>query len=260
MKAALLQVNSGTDPDANFQTVAAMVADTDADFVLTPEMTPLLQKDRAALMAAVRPESETAAPYKALAKDRSIHFLLGSAAVLRDDGKVANRSLLIDPKGEIVARYDKIHLFEAALPGGESYRESDSYAAGETPTMTKVGDLSLGLSICYDLRFPALYSDYARQSVDMITAPSAFTRATGKAHWETLLRARAIESGAWVLAPAQGGQHDDGRRTWGRTMAIAPWGEVAGILDHDAPGILEIEIDRKAVEGARARIPAWRQR
>lgn len=260
MKTALLQLTSGTDPDANFQTVAGMVAKTDAAFVLTPEMTPLLQKERAALMAAVRPESQTAAAYQSLAKDGGIYLLLGSAAVLRDDGKIANRSLLIDPKGEIVARYDKIHLFEAALPGGESYRESDSYAAGETPTMAQIGDLSVGLTICYDLRFPKLYSGYAKEGVDIITAPSAFTRATGKAHWETLLRARAIESGAWVLAPAQGGQHDDGRRTWGRTMAIAPWGEVAGILDHDAPGILEIEIDDKAVDDARARIPAWRQR
>ena len=258
MKAALLQLTSGIDPDRNFETVAAMVAQTDATFVLTPEMTPLLQKDPAALMTVVRPEAETSAPYQSLAKEYGIHLLLGSAAV-RDDDKIANRSFLIDPNGKIAARYDKIHLFEASLPGGESYRESDSYVAGETPTTAGIGDLSVGLSICYDLRFPVLYSGYASQCVDMITVPSAFTRATGRAHWESLLRARAIESGAWVLAPAQGGDHADGRRTWGRSMAVAPWGEVAGILNHDAPGILEVEIDRKAVEDARARIPAWRQ-
>jgi predicted amidohydrolase len=260
MKTALIQLTSGLDPKANFDAVAAMVRQTDADFVLTPEMTPFLEKDRTGLMATVRPEAETVAPYCELAARRGIHFLLGSAAVLRRDGKVGNRSVLIDPDGRITARYDKINLFEAALPGGESYRESDSYAAGETPMIGQVGALSLGLSICYDLRFPALYSSYAKERVDMISAPSAFTRATGEAHWETLLRARAIESGAWVLAPAQGGHHADGRRTWGRTMAVAPWGEVAGVLDHDAPGILEVTIDRKQIDDARARIPAWRQR
>lgn len=260
MKAALLQLTSGTDPADNHDRVAELARTTDAAFVLTPEMTPLLQKDRAALFDAVQPESETIAPYRDLAKRRGIHLLLGSAAVLRRNGRIANRSFLIDPGGEVVARYDKIHLFEAALPGGESYRESDSYEAGETSTIARLDEMSLGLSICYDLRFPALYSDYAAKGVDIITAPSAFTRATGKAHWETLLRARAIESGAWVLAPAQGGHHADGRRTWGRTMAIAPWGEIAGMLDHDQPGCLEIKIDAKAVTDARARIPAWRQR
>ncbi|GHB00596.1 amidohydrolase [Algimonas arctica] len=260
MKTALIQLTSGTDPEENYKTVAAMARQTDADFILTPEMTPLLEKDAAALRTAVRPEAETIAPYRELAKRRGIHFLLGSAAILRRDGKIANRSVLIDSDGQVSARYDKINLFEAALPNGENYRESDSYAAGETPMIAKVGDLSVGLSICYDLRFPALYSRYAGEGVDVMTAPSAFTRATGKAHWETLLRARAIESGAWVLAPAQGGHHADGRRTWGRTMAITPWGEVAGVLDHDEPGILEITLDRKQVADARARIPAWRQR
>lgn len=260
MKTALLQLTSGLDPFANYDAVAALSRQTDAEFVLTPEMTPLLQKDGTALRAAVKPEAETIAPYCELAKRRGIFFLLGSAAVLLSNGKIANRSVLIDPDGRVSARYDKINLFEAALPGGESYRESDSYQAGETPTIGQVGAMSLGLSICYDLRFPALYSDYARDGVDMLSAPSAFTCATGKAHWETLLRARAIESGAWVLAPAQGGHHADGRKTWGRTMAVTPWGDVAGVLDHDQPGLLEITIDQKQVRDARARIPAWRQR
>ncbi|MGB6318832.1 MAG: nitrilase-related carbon-nitrogen hydrolase, partial [Litorimonas sp.] len=172
----------------------------------------------------------------------------------------ANRAFMIDPDGAVTARYDKMHLFEASLPGGESYRESDTYAAGDSPVVTVVGDLRVGLSICYDLRFPALYSGYAVDGVDVLTAPSAFTRSTGRAHWRTLLRARAIETGAWMLAPAQGGDHSDGRRTWGRTMAVSPWGEVADVLDHDRPGLLEVEIDRKAVADARSRIPAWRQR
>lgn len=260
IKTALIQLTSGTNPQENFDTVAALVRQTDADFILTPEMTPFLEKDARALRATVRPEAEVVAPYSELAKRRGVHFLLGSAAVLRRNGKIANRSVLIDPDGQITARYDKINLFEAALPGGESYRESDSYIAGETPTIGQVAGLSVGLSICYDLRFPALYARYAQEGVDMLTAPSAFTRATGKAHWETLLRARAIESGAWMLAPAQGGDHADGRRTWGRTMAITPWGDIAGLLDHDAPGLLEITVDRKQVTDARARIPAWRQR
>ena len=260
MKVALLQLTSGTDADANFADVAAMVRDTDARFVLTPEMTPVLEKDAVKLRASIQSEAETIAPYCELSKDRNIHFLIGSAAVLRDDGRIANRSFLIDPSGAVIARYDKINLFEATLPGGESYRESDSYAPGEQPVIAPVNDLTLGLSICYDVRFPELYAGYARDHVDMIAVPSAFTRATGKAHWQVLLRARAIETGAWLLAPAQGGLHADGRRTYGRTLAVAPWGEVVGCLDHDLPGVLNIEIDAEAVKKARSRIPAWRQR
>lgn len=240
--------------------VSAMVARTDADFILTPEMTPLMQRDGAALKASVRHEADTLAPYREIAARAGVHFLLGSAAIKTQSGKIANRSVLIGPNGAVLARYDKINLFEASLPGGENYREADTYVSGADPVIAKIGELKLGLSICYDLRFPALYSGYASAGVDMITAPSAFTRATGKAHWETLLRARAIESGAWVLAPAQGGLHADGRRTWGRTMVVSPWGEVTAKLDHDEPGLLEAVIDLKAVKDARARIPAWRQR
>ena len=224
MKVALLQLTSGTDPDVNFQTVSDLVHRTEAPFVLTPEMTPFLEKDADRLRAGIGPEAAVIAPYRDLARARGIYLLLGSAAALKDDGGIANRSVLIGPDGNVIARYDKINLFEAALPGGETYRESDSYVAGDQGVTTHVGDLSLGLSICYDLRFPSLYADYARAGVDMITAPSAFTRATGKAHWEILLRARAIESGAWVLAPAQGGTHEDSRLTWGRTMAVTPQG------------------------------------
>ena len=260
MRCALLQLRSGTDPAENAAAVAALLDGVEADFVLTPEMTPLLQRDAARLREAVRPEAETVAPYRAIAKDHGVHVLLGSAAILRDDGRIANRSVLMGPNGAVLARYDKIHLFEAALPGGESYREADSYAAGDTPITASVGAFRIGLSVCYDLRFPSLYAGYAKAGAHILSAPSAFTRATGRAHWETLLRARAIESGAWVLAPAQGGLHEDGRRTWGRTTAVAPWGEVAGVLDHDDPGVLTFDVDLKSVVDARARIPAWRQR
>ena len=259
MRCALLQMCSGVEPQANADAVAGALEGVDADFVLTPEMTPLLQRDSDALRASVRGEADTLAPYAALARAHGIHLLLGSAAVLKPDGRIANCSVLLGPTGEVLARYDKMHLFEARLPGGESYREADSYCAGKTPVTAHIGDMSIGLSICYDLRFPAIYRGYGRKGTDMISAPSAFTRATGRAHWLTLLRARAIETGAWVLVPAQGGHHADGRRTWGRTAAISPWGEVAGLLDHDRPGLLAVDVTRTAVEDARARIPAWRQ-
>lgn len=260
MRCALLQLCSGVDPVENVQTMASMVVGVEADFILTPEMTPLLQRDATALRAAVKPEAETIDPYREIAAQKKAHVLLGSAATLKDDGGIANRSVLIGPDGAVIARYDKINLFEAALPGGETYREADSYVAGDVPIMADIGEWRLGLSICYDVRFPALYSGYAVAGANILTIPSAFTRSTGRDHWETLLRARGIETGAWVLAPAQGGHHADGRRTWGRTMAVAPWGDVAGVLDHNAPGVLEIELNQKAVTDARKRIPAWRQR
>jgi predicted amidohydrolase len=256
-------MRSGVDVGENIAAASALVraAVTEgAGFVATPEMTHLLQNDPKALRDAVRPMDvdEGVAAFSKLAAEQSIHLLIGSLAILRDDGKIANRSLLFAPDGTLVAQYDKIHLFEAALSKSENYREADSYTAGDRPVMANVGQLSLGLSICYDLRFPALYSAYARADVDMIAAPAAFTVATGKAHWETLLRARAIETGAYILAPAQGGHHPDGRKTWGRSMIVAPWGEVVAKLDNDEPGFICAGIKREKVEQARARIPAWR--
>jgi len=254
---------SGVDVDENIAAASALVraaVSEGAGFVATPEMTHLLQKDPIALREAVRPMDKDAgvAAFSKLAAEQSIHLLIGSLAILRQDGKIANRSMLFAPDGSLAAQYDKIHLFEAALSKSENYREADSYTAGDTPVTAEVGPLSLGLSICYDLRFPALYSAYAREEVDMIAAPAAFTVATGKAHWETLLRARAIETGAYVLAPAQGGHHADGRKTWGRSMIVAPWGEVIAKLDHDDPSFICADIKREKVERARARIPAWR--
>jgi len=252
-------VNVGENIAAASSLVRAAVAEG-AEFVATPEMTHLLQKDPVALRETVRSmdEDEGVAAFSKLAAEQSIHLLIGSQAISRDDGKIANRSMLFAPDGSLVAQYDKIHLFEAALSKSENYREADSYTAGDTPVTAEVGPLSLGLSICYDLRFPALYSAYARAEVDMIAAPAAFTVATGNAHWETLLRARAVETGAYVLAPAQGGHHADGRKTWGRSMIVAPWGEVVAKLDNDQPGYICAEIKREKVEQARARIPAWR--
>lgn len=256
---------SGVDVAANIAAASDLLrgaAGHGAIFIATPEMTHLLQRDPTALRESVKRMEEDAgvAAFSNLAAELSIHLLIGSLAILRDDGKIANRSLLFAPDGRLTTHYDKIHLFEAALSKSETYREADSYAAGNTPVTAEAGSMLLGLSICYDLRFPALYGSYARDEVDIITAPAAFTVATGKAHWETLLRARAIETGAYVVAPAQGGHHDDGRKTWGRSTIVAPWGEVVAKLDHNEPGFICAEIERAKVSQARQRIPAWQGR
>jgi len=255
---------SGVDVAANIAAASELVraaAAEGARFIATPEMTHLLQRDPAALRETVKTMEKDAgvAAFSELAAGLSVSLLIGSMAILRGDGKIANRACLFAPDGKLQAQYDKIHLFEAALPKGETYREADSYEAGDKPVRADVGTHQLGMTICYDLRFPSLYRTYSSAEVDMITVPAAFTAATGKAHWETLLRARAIETGAYILAPAQGGHHEDGRKTWGRSMIIAPWGEVAAKLDHDAPGFICSDIDKTKVANARRRIPAWRE-
>ncbi len=256
-------MRSGIDVTDNIVAASALIraaAAEGAQFICTPEVTHLLQKDAEDMHRKVcTPETDVGiAAFSALAADLSVHLLIGSLAILRPDGKIANRSLLFAPDGTLTTQYDKIHLFEAAISKTESYREADTYAPGTQTVTTQVEDIKIGLSICYDLRFPALYGEYARAEVDAITAPAAFTVATGKAHWETLLRARAIETGAYVIAPAQGGHHEDGRRTWGRTMIIGPWGEIVSAVDHDNPGYVLADIDRANVQKARARVPAWR--
>jgi predicted amidohydrolase len=174
------------------------------------------------------------------------------------DDRAANRSLLVDPTGAVVARYDKLHVFDVDLPGGETYRESASVRPGVGATVAETPWGRLGLSICYDVRFPQLYRALAKTGASLIAVPAAFTRPTGEAHWETRLRARAIETGAFVLAPAQGGAHEDGRQTWGRSLIVGPWGEVIARADHDEPGVLHAALDLSAVERARASIPALR--
>jgi predicted amidohydrolase len=254
---------SGTDVTVNISAardlVRAAVGDG-ARFIVTPEMTHLLQRDPKDLRRQVRAmdDDQGVKAFSDLAVELSVHLLIGSLAILRRDGQIANRSLLFAPDGRLTAQYDKIHLFEAALSKSETYREAESYAAGETPVIAPLGDLSVGLSICYDLRFPALYGGYAQSGAEMITAPAAFTVATGKAHWDVLLRARAIETGAYIIAPAQGGHHADGRKTWGHSAIIGPWGEILTALDHDAPGFICADIDPSKVTKARQRIPAWK--
>ena len=229
-----------------------------ASFIATPEGTNILQKDKAALapVLTLLEDDPVVQGLQALARELSVTILVGSALVKRPDGRAANRAALITPQGEIAATYDKLHMFDVDLPTGESARESETYEPGERAVAARAGELKLGLTICYDVRFPALYRALAQAGAEVIVTPAAFTRPTGEAHWETLLRARAIETGSFVLAPAQGGFHEDGRGTWGRTLAIGPWGEVLGKLDHDEPGVLTLDLDLSAAAKARAAIPA----
>lgn len=229
-----------------------------ANFILTPEGTNLLQRSRSAFEETVRAPDDDPFVIEArrLAAAHGVHILIGSALVRRADGKCANRSLLFGPDGGLIAEYDKIHMFDVDLPTGERHRESNLYAPGERAVVVDTALARIGLTICYDIRFPGLYRKLAQAGAQVLTVPAAFTRPTGAAHWETLLRARAIENGAFVLAPAQGGTHEDGRATWGRSMAIAPWGEVIAASDNDEPGVIFADLDLSEVAKARSAIPS----
>jgi predicted amidohydrolase len=198
----------------------------------------------------------TVATARRLSKELGIFLHIGSTAILRADGKLANRAFVIDPAGAIRATYDKIHLFDATLPGHREYRESATYAGGDTAVVGEAAGMKLGLTICYDVRFPALHRTLAEAGAEVITVPAAFTVPTGEAHWEILLRARAIETGCYVIAAAQAGQHENGRSTYGHSMIIDPWGRIVGELGGDGPGVLVSDIDLKAVAEARGRVPA----
>lgn len=232
-----------------------------AKLILTPEGTNLLEQRRDRRAATITDEDQDACVIglRHLATELGIWLLLGSAIVRSGhagDHRAANRSLLIDPNGTITARYDKLHVFDVDLPNGESYRESATVRPGDAAAVADTPWGRLGLTVCYDIRFPHLFRQLARAGACMIAVPAAFTVPTGEAHWETLLRARAIETGAFILAPAQGGTHEDGRKTWGRATVVAPWGEVLARLDHDEPGVLHASLDLSAVEQARAAVPS----
>ncbi len=269
MRAALVQLCASDDPAANLPRTEALVreaAAAGADFVLTPECTNMISASRSRQEALLVPEAEdaTLARLATVAKETGIWLLIGSLCLKSDDPaepRFANRSFLIAPDGRIAARYDKIHMFDIDLAGGESYRESKAYRPGERAVLTRAGDLRLGMTICYDMRFPVLFRVLAQAGAEVLSVPSAFTVPTGRAHWQTLLRARAIESGAYVLAPAQSGLHAavDGkpRRTYGHSLAVSPWGEV--LADAGEPvGVTLVEIDPDAVTRARAQIPSLR--
>lgn len=261
LRVGLIQTRTPASHAAALAHVTPLIRQAAADgasFIATPEGSNILQKDKAALLPqlALLEDDLVVQGLQALAAELTVSILIGSALVKRPDGKAANRAALITPQGQIAATYDKLHMFDVDLPTGETARESETYEPGEQAVAARAGELKLGLTICYDVRFPALYRALALAGAEVIVTPAAFTRPTGEAHWETLLRARAIETGSFVLAPAQGGFHEDGRGTWGRTLAIGPWGEVLGKLDHDEPGVLIADLDLAAVAKARAAIPA----
>ena len=259
MKIALLQMTTGIDPAANAHALVAAVAEAAAGgaaMLFTPEMSGLLDRDRARAAASLRDEAEdpVLAAVRAAAAEHRIWVHLGSLAVLGPDGRLANRGFVIDDAGAIRARYDKLHLFDVDLPTGESWRESAAYAPGQGAVVVDTPVGALGLSICYDLRFAALYGALSDAGATILAIPAAFTRPTGAAHWHVLMRARAIESAAWVVAAAQTGVHEDGRATYGHSLVVDPWGEI--VLDMGETGGLGFaEIDPTRVADVRARIP-----
>ncbi len=258
---ALVQMRSGVEPVANADAAEALIrtaAAAGARLIATPEATNIVQRDGDALRAVVVPAADDVVYQRlaALARELGVWILAGSLMVRADDGGVANRAHVFDAAGALAASYDKIHLFDVILSGRESYAESNTVSRGDRAVLTSSPVGPLGLTVCYDLRFPQLYRALAQAGACVIAAPAAFTRHTGRAHWELLVRARAVETGAFVLAPAQGGVHEDGRATWGRSMVADPWGEVVAKLDHDEPGVLTAQLDLAAVARTRGKIPS----
>lgn len=264
LRVGIVQLRCGPDPAANMMAALPFLREAAADgarLIATPENTTRLDGDRERLIASVRPEAEAPeiAAWGRLAAELGVHLLLGSGAVAAGEGKIHNRSVLFGPDGRIHARYDKINLFDVQLGAGEAYTESATVAPGARAVLAKgPADLRLGMTVCYDLRFPELYRALAIAGAEVIAVPSAFTVPTGQAHWEVLLRARAIETGAFVIAPAQGGVHEGGRRTWGRSLIVDPWGRIVAGLGHDEPGVVVADLDLNLVAEARAKIPAWK--
>jgi len=259
-KAALIQMRSVPDPATNLNAVLDAIDQAKragADYVQTPEMTNIVESKRDRLLANVVADEHdpTLATLREVARKLSIYIHVGSLAVKASPEKAANRSFLIDRHGEIAARYDKIHMFDVDLAGGESYRESNTYRAGELAVVADLPWGRLGLTVCYDLRFPALYRALAEAGASFFSIPSAFTRQTGEAHWHVLLRARAIENGCFVLAAAQGGKHEAGRETFGHSLIVDPWGRILAEGGVE-PGIVMAEIDPAEAAAARARIPS----
>ncbi|SUB02756.1 N-carbamoyl-D-amino acid hydrolase [Pannonibacter phragmitetus] len=259
--AACVQLRSSRDVAANSAAAEALIreaAAAGADYVQTPEMTNLLERSREDLMAKIRVEAEdpSLTRFRALAAELGIWLHIGSLAILLEPGKAANRGFLIGPDGSLKARYDKIHMFDVDLPNGESWRESATYRPGCESLVADLPFARLGMAVCYDVRFPALFREQARAGAEVLTMPAAFTRQTGEAHWHVLQRARAIENGAFVISSAQGGKHEDGRETYGHSLIVNPWGAVIAELDHDEPGFVTARIDTEETLKARQRIPA----
>jgi hypothetical protein len=259
-RAGLIQMRSRRLPQANLDAATALIreaAAAGAQYVQTPEMTNIMELSRDKLFAAITDEDNDIClkAFRKLAAELKIYLHIGSLAIKASAEKAANRSLVIDPRGAIVARYDKIHMFDVDLANGESYRESNNFRPGESAVLIDLPWARFGLTICYDLRFPALYRALAEAGAMVLTIPAAFTRQTGEAHWHTLIRARAIENGCFVLAAAQGGDHENGRATYGHSIAVDPWGRVIGEFGTE-PGVLMVDIDPAEVTAARAKVPS----
>ena len=257
-RAALVQMRSGRNVDANVAAAEALVREAaaqGAQYIQTPEVTTLMDLDRASLFAQTKPEdgNPALARFTALARALRIWLHIGSMGVLVGE-RIANRSYLIAPDGTIAARYDKIHMFDVSLANGETYKESANYAPGSAAVVAGLPWGGLGMTICYDLRFPQLHQALVRGGAQFIGVPAAFTRPTGEAHWHTLLRARAIETQCFVFAAAQGGRHEHGRETYGHSLIISPWGTILAEGGID-PGVVIADIDVAEVAAVRGRIP-----
>jgi len=258
--AAMIQMRSGLDPAANLAAALELIdeaKEAGADYVLTPEMTNILAAKREQLFAKIVAEEQdaTLTTLREVARKLAIYIHIGSLAIKASPEKAANRSFLIDRRGEVAARYDKIHMFDVDLAGGESYRESNSYRPGELAMVADLPWGRLGLTVCYDLRFPALYRALAEAGASFLAIPSAFTRQTGEAHWHVLQRARAIENGCFVFAAAQGGKHENGRETYGHSLVVDPWGRILAEGGTE-PGVVMAQVDPSEAVAARSRIPS----
>ncbi|WP_288430017.1 carbon-nitrogen hydrolase family protein [uncultured Agrobacterium sp.] len=259
-KAAAIQMCSGVDPKKNAQDMERLVREAvsqGAVYVQTPEMTGALQRDRAALKAVLKDENGDiiVATAARLARELGIYIHVGSTAIARPDGKIANRGFLFAPDGARICTYDKIHMFDVDLDNGESWRESAAYEPGNEARIAQLPLATFGFAICYDVRFPSLFRTEAVAGAQVLTVPAAFTKQTGEAHWEILLRARAIENGAFIIAAAQGGTHEDGRETFGHSMIIDPWGKILAAAGGAGEQVVLADIDPAQVAAVRGKIP-----
>jgi predicted amidohydrolase len=262
---AVLQMTSGVDPSANAKTMVSAVGAAEmggATMLFTPEMSGLLDRDRKRASGSIVSEDEDVvlAAMREAAAEAGIWIGIGSLAVAREDGRWVNRAFVIDSSGAIVARYDKIHMFDVDLATGESWRESGAYAAGDVAVTVETPIGRLGLTVCYDIRFPALFDALGRAGCDVISIPAAFTVPTGRAHWHILQRARAIEASAFVVSAAQVGRHGDGRNTYGHSLVVDPWGEVLLDLGGEQAGIGFADIDPARIAEVRAQLPSLANR
>ncbi|MDH7790460.1 carbon-nitrogen hydrolase family protein [Ochrobactrum sp. AN78] len=259
-RAAAVQMRSGTDIVRNVEALEKLVSDAvaqGAHYVQTPEMTGAMMRDRAVFAASLRDESNDLVfnAASALAKKHGIFLHIGSTAIDVGDGKIANRGSIFAPSGDKITTYDKVHMFDVDLDNGESWRESATYEPGKETVIAELPFAKVGMAVCYDIRFPQLFRAQALAGANVITAPAAFTRQTGEAHWHVLQRARAIENGAFLISAAQGGLHQDGRETYGHSLIVSPWGKVLAEAAHDEPAVIVADIDIAESASARAKVP-----